>query len=228
VSSFQRARTGEQREERRRVILETAAVMLEDMPVSAMSLNELSRRVGLAKSNVLRYFESREAVLLDLLDATASQWLASAVKRVPTAVDASLPAQRRVDAVATALATAFADAPLLCELLSVQAGVLERNISTEVALRYKQGTRDNLDGFAALLQEMLPELETAEAVPAVRMIIVLVEALWTRTHPPEAVIEAYNADSTLAFLNQDFVQALQPAIAICLAGFLARQALNRH
>jgi hypothetical protein len=108
----------------------------------------------------------------------------------------------------------------------VQAGVLERNISTEVALRYKQGTRDNLNGFAALLQEMLPELDAAGAVPAVRMIIVLVEALWTRTHPPDAVIEAYNADSTLAFLNQEFVQALQQAIAICLAGFLARQAPN--
>ena len=30
------------------------------MPVAELSLNELSRRVGLAKSNVLRYFESRE------------------------------------------------------------------------------------------------------------------------------------------------------------------------
>ncbi|MEU6392218.1 hypothetical protein [Streptomyces sp. NPDC046939] len=34
------------------------------MPVAKVSLNGLSRRVGLAKSNVLRYFESREAILL--------------------------------------------------------------------------------------------------------------------------------------------------------------------
>src|ERR1700689_2505770 len=124
MTVFQRARSAEQREVRRRAILDTAAAMLAEMPVAALSLNELSRRVGLAKSNVLRYFESREAVLLDLLGAAASQWLAGAVKRVPAAVDASLPVQRRVDAVANALATAFADAPLLCELLSVQAGVL--------------------------------------------------------------------------------------------------------
>src|SRR4051812_50020338 len=71
MTAFQRARSDEQREERRRVILATAGGMLAEMPVSAMSLNELSRRVGLAKSNVLRYFESREAVLLELLD---SQW----------------------------------------------------------------------------------------------------------------------------------------------------------
>ena len=42
--------------------------MLAEMPVAEVTLNELSRRAGLAKSNVLRYFESREAVLLELLD----------------------------------------------------------------------------------------------------------------------------------------------------------------
>ena len=50
--------------------------MLEEMPVAEVSLNELSRRVGLAKSNVLRYFESREAVLLELLLDFLGSWLA--------------------------------------------------------------------------------------------------------------------------------------------------------
>jgi AcrR family transcriptional regulator len=50
--------------------------MLTEMPVAQITLNELSRRVGLAKSNVLRYFESREAVLLELLDSAWQEWLA--------------------------------------------------------------------------------------------------------------------------------------------------------
>ncbi|NED89092.1 TetR family transcriptional regulator, partial [Streptomyces sp. SID11233] len=74
--TFQRARSEEQREIRRRAILDTAAAMLDEMPVAEVSLNELSRRVGLAKSNVLRYFESREAVLLELLDDFLGEWLA--------------------------------------------------------------------------------------------------------------------------------------------------------
>src|SRR3978361_234799 len=73
--TFQRARSEEQRESRRRAILDTAAAMLTEMPVADLSLNELSRRVGLAKSNVLRYFESREAVLLELLHAASQEWL---------------------------------------------------------------------------------------------------------------------------------------------------------
>src|SRR5580700_5854158 len=74
--TFQRARSEEQREVRRRAILDAAAAMLTEMPVTEVTLNELSRRAGLAKSNVLRYFESREAVLLELLDAAWQDWLA--------------------------------------------------------------------------------------------------------------------------------------------------------
>ena len=65
MAVFQRARSEEQREARRQAILGAAAAMLAEMPVAEITLNELSRRVGLAKSNVLRYFESREAVLLE-------------------------------------------------------------------------------------------------------------------------------------------------------------------
>ena len=53
ATTFQRARSDEQRAIRRQTILDTAAAMLEEMPASELSLNELSRRVGLAKSNVL-------------------------------------------------------------------------------------------------------------------------------------------------------------------------------
>ena len=75
MTTFQRARSEEQREVRRRAILDAAAAMLAEMPVAEVTLNELSRRVGLAKSNVLRYFESREAVLLELLDSAWQEWL---------------------------------------------------------------------------------------------------------------------------------------------------------
>src|ERR1700751_4576829 len=74
-SDFRRARRPEQREQRRQVILHVAAGMLAEMPVADISLRELSRRVGLAGSNVLRYFETREGVFLALLDKLGDEWL---------------------------------------------------------------------------------------------------------------------------------------------------------
>lgn len=225
MTSFQRARSPEQREMRRRAILETAASMLDEMPVSEMSMNELSSRVGLAKSNVMRYFESREAVLLDLLDTTAHEWLEVTIGRFAGAVDASMPVQQRVEAVAAELVASFADWPMLCELISVKASVLDRNVSTEVALRYKRGVSDGLVEFGALLEELLPELGPRQSVPSARMIILMVGALWPRTHPPEAVMDAYRADPGIAFLHQDFTEALRDALEVALLGFLARAAI---
>src|SRR5215813_7092611 len=115
---FQRARSAEQREARRRVILTTAAAMLADLPVADLSLNELSRRVGLAKSNVLRYFESREAVLLELLDDAAREWLDALAATLRETVDAADPLDKRCEAVGAATAVAIAERPGLCELVA--------------------------------------------------------------------------------------------------------------
>jgi AcrR family transcriptional regulator len=224
VTTFQRARSAEQRDIRRRAILETAASMLGEMSVSELSLNELSSRVGLAKSNVMRYFESREAVLLHLLVTTAREWLAVTIERFAGAVDTSTPVSARIDMVAGELAASFAEWPMLCELISVKASVLDRNVSTEVALQYKQEVSDGLVGLGGLLEELLPELGPEQSVPAARMIILLVGALWPRTHPPQAVIDAYHADPEIAFLDQDFTAALADALEVALLGFVARRA----
>ncbi len=135
---FQRARSEQQRELRRRAILDTAAAMLAEMPVAEVTLNELSRRVGLAKSNVLRYFESREAVLLQLLDSAAQEWLAQLERDLPAAVHPDAAPADRGDQLAAAIAASLAARPVLCDLAGAQAAVLERNISPQVAAEFKR------------------------------------------------------------------------------------------
>src|SRR6516225_10128140 len=104
---FQRARSEEQRAARRQAILATAAAMLAEMPVAEVTLNELSRRAGLAKSNVLRYFESREAVLLELLDSAWQDWLVQLEAELAGAVDAGAPVAERSGQLAATVAASL-------------------------------------------------------------------------------------------------------------------------
>src|SRR6186997_1440962 len=129
ATTFQRARSDEQRAARSQAILDTAAAMLREMPVADISLNELSRRVGLAKSNVLRYFDSREAVLLELLAAAFREWLDHLAGELPSAVRRRAGFARRAEQLATAIAASLAERPVLCDLMSAQAAVLEHNVS---------------------------------------------------------------------------------------------------
>ncbi|MET7574739.1 TetR/AcrR family transcriptional regulator [Streptomyces sp. NPDC005492] len=223
MATFQRARSDEQREIRRRAILETAAAMLDEMPVAEVSLNELSRRVGLAKSNVLRYFESREAILLELLDSAWKQWTADLPDRLAAGIDPADPAGRRGDAFAAVFAHSLAEHRVLCDLLSAQAGVLEHNVSAQVAARYKKAALANTAALAELARQYLPELgEGAGQLGG--QVYMAAGAVWTHARPSPGMLAAYEGDPSLAVLRMDFTSSLQEMVATLIAGTLARTA----
>jgi AcrR family transcriptional regulator len=225
--AFQRARSEEQRETRRRAILETAAAMLDAMPAREVSLNELSRRVGLAKSNVLRYFESREAVLLELLDDATRQWIADLSGQLPTEIDPSAPAGERGDQLAAAFARSIAPRRVLCDLISSQAGVLEHNVSTETVIRYKRAMLDNYAALTDLIRSHLPELTDEGASAVCAMALLFISALWSHTEPPDSVLAAYEADPTLTAIYPDFTATLQDTLATLITGTLTRASVRK-
>ncbi len=224
ANTFQRARSEEQRAVRRKAILDTTAAMLGEMPVAQVSLNELSRRVGLAKSNVLRYFESREAVLLELLGTASQEVVEHLDTALPEAVDAEAPVTERADRVAAALTDALAERPVLCDLISAQAAVLERNVSTEVAARYKRSSIGNVFALAQQVRIHVPELDERDAVRFIAGALMVVTAAWPHAHPSPAVLAVYESDPELAVLRLDFTTALRESLEVLLSGLLARAA----
>ncbi|MFM9607389.1 TetR/AcrR family transcriptional regulator [Streptomyces niveiscabiei] len=227
MATFQRARSEEQREIRRRAILDTAAAMLDEMPVGALSLNELSRRVGLAKSNVLRYFESREAVLLELLDRDWRQWTATLPDQFAASVTPGAPPIRRGEEFAAVLAHSLAHHRVLCDLLSAQAGVLEHNVSPDVAARYKRAALDNVAALSELARRHLPELgDDADRFCA--QAVMVSGAVWTHARPSAAMLTAYEADPSLAALRMDFTTTLEETLTTLIAGTLTRTEPGTH
>lgn len=219
--TFQRARTEEQREIRRRAILDTASEMLDEMPVAAVTLNELSRRVGLAKPNVLRYFESREAVLLELLDRFLGEWLAELADELAAGVDGELPMAERARALAGILGRSLSGRVVLCDLFGAQGGVLEHNVSTEVVARYKRASLGRLADMTALLREHLPELGENATLFSLQA-LVMAGALSAYATPPPSLQAAYRADPTLARLHLDLKDSLTLSLTATLLGVLPR------
>ncbi|MFF8911185.1 TetR/AcrR family transcriptional regulator, partial [Streptomyces olivaceoviridis] len=186
-----------------------------------LSLNELSRRVGLAKSNVLRYFESREAVLLELLDRDWRQWTAALPRQLAASLTPDAPPTRRGQQFAAVLAHSLAQRRVLCDLLSAQAGVLEHNVSADVAARYKRAALDNVAALAALARRHLPELgDHADKLCAQALMVS--GAVWTHARPSAAMLAAYAADPQLAALRMDFTTTLEDILTTLITGTLTR------
>jgi AcrR family transcriptional regulator len=219
MATFQRARSDEAREVRRQAILDTAAQMLAEMPAGAVTLNELSRRSRLAKSGFLKYFESREAVLLELLDRAWRQWTTAVAEQLGEGVDASWPAARRGTEVAVIITRTLAAHPQLCDLLSAQAGVLEHNVSAAVASRYKKAAFADVAALSEMVRARLPELGAA-AGQLCAQIIMATGAVWTHSLPSAGMIAAYEADPDLAKLRLPFTSTLEDMIATLIAGAL--------
>ncbi|WP_203838015.1 TetR/AcrR family transcriptional regulator [Winogradskya humida] len=211
-TTFQRARSDEQRETRRQAILATVAAMLTEMPVTAISLNELSRRAGLAKSNVLRYFESREAILLELLDSEWKQWLAALPAQLEGVTDGP--------SLAGALTDSLRSRQVLCDLLSAQAGVLERNVSADVAARYKRAAIADVTALVALVREALPQLAAPAAEQLCAAAVMVIGAVWTHSQPSTGMLAAYREDPSLASFKMEFTPSLRGVLELLIAGAL--------
>jgi AcrR family transcriptional regulator len=195
--------------------------MLGEMPVAELSLNELSRRVGLAKSNVLRYFESREAVLFQLLERAMDDWLAEVPDELAAAVDPSGSARERGDRVAAVLGASLARQTVLLDLVNAQTSVLEHNVSVDAVVRHKRSALANLAAAADLLRRYVPEL--GDGAPDVAMLTLIVAGtLSTYCRPSPSALAAYEADPAVAVLRLDLRATLEQTIATLIAGTLAR------
>ena len=196
--TFQRARSEEQREIRRRAILDTASAMLDEMPVAEVTLNELSRRVGLAKPNVLRYFESREAVLLELLDHFLQEWLAELAGELAAGIDEKRPDGRAGDSGGRDPQPLTRRAEWCCATSSARRAASWNTTSpSRSSARYKRASLDRLTTMTDLIQQHLPELGENATLFGLQT-MVLAGALSAYSTPPPSLLAAYQAEPDLA------------------------------
>lgn len=206
---------------RRQAILETASAMLSDMPVSQISLNELSRRIGLAKSAMVRYFESREAVLLELLDASLRCWVAEIVAELSHDMRSGS-AQERADRLAALLSRSLREHTVLCDLMTAQPGVLEYNVSPETLLRFRRSAHDTIAQYTDAIRSYIPELgEDAQSVSL--STVVTSAALWMYAQPSASAIAASEAEPELADISLNFDSDLETMLSRLITGALVKR-----
>ena len=211
--TFQRARRPEQREARRKAILDVAEELLAHEPTSEISLREISRRVGLATSNVLRYFDSREAIFLELLARESTRWLDELELELDQLdPDGSVTACERVAAV---WAATLAERPTLCELWSVMSGVLERNVTVETVRHFKRGAIARNQRLAHLIAQRIHGLRPDAALEVASIASTFIAGLWPLANPGPIVLAA-TEDPDLLAAHVDFQARMARTLALLL------------
>lgn len=214
-----RARRPEDKAERRERLLATARAMLaEGHDLRTLTLSALARRAAMTKSNVYRYFETREAVLLELLRQEWTAWLAELAGPWPAAEGSA----DALDAAVGHLARTLAARRLLCLLASALPTVVEQNLGDEAIAAFKRESLALFETLAAALVARAPQLSPPAATQLVHDAVAVLVGLYPLAHPAEAAARAMRAPELRCFAR-DFAEDVERFLR-ALARDLARGA----
>ncbi|HEX4308081.1 MAG TPA: TetR family transcriptional regulator [Solirubrobacterales bacterium] len=209
---FQRARRPEQKEQRREAILAAAADLARRDGVREVTLSQIARAVGIHKSALLRYFETREQIFLELTGREWGAWREATV----AALGALKPGD--TDAVAAALAGSFVERRLLCDLIPHTALNLERHASVEAVHAYKLTSLGAVDAVAAALSGPLPDLTDDGRRELVSYVALLAGSMFQIATPPPPLADLYKREPKLGHSLLDLDARLTRATRVAITG----------
>ena len=208
-SAFLRARRPEHKQERREAILAAARDLARASGVGKVSLGAVAEAVGLAKSNIARYFGTREEIYLELLAEEWQQWAEAASARLHDARDTA-------GAVA-ALAETIVDRRLFCDLLSHASTSLEQNVSVPAARTFKHALHDILAAMGADVARAT-DLTEREGAELVGIASGLAGMLYPAANPPPVLAQVYAEDPALAASRPALLPTLLRTLSALAAG----------
>jgi AcrR family transcriptional regulator len=215
--AFRRARRPEQKQQRREDILAAARELALAEGVRAVSLAGIAALAGIDKSALLRYFETREQIFLEL---TAREW-PPWVRALHDGLDPVAPGSAgAADLVAGVVADSFGDRPLFCDLLAHTPLNLERNASPEAVRSYKLISLAAVGEAAGVVHRALPDLTEGECLEFISALASLAGSVWQIANPVPALAALYAADPALAHACVDLVPRLRRTAEIMLAGLI--------
>lgn len=201
MSGFQRARSAEAKQQRDRTILDAAQVLASRDGVRSVTLTGIAQEIGMHKSALLRYFETREQIFLRLAAIQWAEW--------GPEVSLGIAPLHEAEQVGDLIARSLTDRPFFCDLLAHVPLSLERNVSTDSVRAYKLVTHQEVDRISDALRTVFPELTEQDGIDVISATISTAGAMWQMSTPGEVLARIYRSDPRLGHAIID----LQPTLA---------------
>jgi AcrR family transcriptional regulator len=210
---FMRARSSAAKLERERAILDAARVLASESGLREVTLTDIAAAVGMHKSAMLRYFETREQIFLTLAAHEWRAWSTEVRRRLVEQADAA-PAD-----LAGVLSESLVERPFFCDLLAHTSLALERNVSLESVRTYKRQVLVDVGSVSAALGEKAP-LGDEQARDLISTATSMAGALWQMAAPGTTLRTLYESDRELAHAVVDVGPQLTRILTALISGML--------
>lgn len=213
---MRRARSEEEKQERRNTILSTAWRMYTREPSFAkFTMAALARQTGVAKGTLYLYFRTKEALFLALLESGFDAWF--------DVIDARLDDGEREwtpEDAAEAVVRSVRGRETLARLLSIQPAIVEHNVEFDAALRFKRHVMHRAEVTGHRLERRLPWLRAGEGARFLVHLHALFIGVWQLAEP-SPVIRRVMETPELQPARVEFEEDLRFLAAAVLRGMRA-------
>lgn len=219
-----RARSPEAKRAREEAILAAAERLATMDGVREVTVTAIADEVGMHKSAVLRYFETREDIFLRLAANAWKDWSAE----VRSSLEAGTPRLaadgqewgRTAHSIAGTLARSLVARPMFCDLLAHTPLNLERNVSTDTVRAFKRVAITEVAEISATLCAIAP-LGPEQAHGVVVTATSMAGALWQMAAPGTQLRAFYETDPELSHAIVDVEPRLADILTALLTGYAA-------
>lgn len=216
-----RARTLEDKDLRRNHLLQAAAALFAQTDFEGVTIAGIAQRAGVAKGTAYLYFNSKEAVFLELVQVELVQWEMDLVQ----ALDALAPADR-MHTVPAAIARTLARRPMLGRLLVLLHSVIEPRLGLEAARTFKMFLRDLVIRLRDRLVQALEGLSASQATVLVMQMHALVISVTQLASPPPVIAQVLAEDTSLQLMCVAFEPFLTETLTTLLRGTMPAAPFN--
>lgn len=209
MSEWKRARNDEQIEERVSAILEAAGRVFRKRSYDEVTMMMIAEEAGFTRSNLYRYFKTREEIFLSLFILDAENWTRD--------VTAAFSEEMDLEGFVVRWTQVLTRQKRLLELSSLLAISLEKNTSEEVYKKTKIVLNQHLEQLISAIQVALPSLKPQEAMSFMATTQVLIAGAWPMGQHSK-IQEKVLKELKMPHMKFDFIQYFKSTILIYLKG----------
>ena len=187
--AWSRARSSAQKRVRQDAILGAAAVLIDELGIDKVSLSAIARKAELSKANCYRYFENREAILLELMVEEGQSWTDKVAEQL-----SHLSGPASIEQLSEIVAEATLERPRLCELTSALWTVLEFNVSIDVVAGFKRRFGQMSAELCKTLSDSLVDLSIEDAHQFASYYLMFMGSAWAAAKPSPTMQALFEID----------------------------------
>lgn len=213
--NWQRARTDENKNERKEAIYKAAFSLFKKSGYDKVSFNGIAVEAGFTKSNMYRYFCSKEEIYLNVFSGLFEAWFENYTKRLQ-----GLKENEDIQKFAKAWVNSMMADPDFLDLIPLLMVSLEKNSSFEQLVVFKRLSRDLLYRIALEVSRIYPDIKDEKAFRFLTLSYGATSNYWAANSHNDALIKIYQMDE-FQDLTPNFEADLTESIEIIIKGLKA-------